>query len=301
METISDRNRSDRNLSDRELLKTILEAQKNEITEYQVYIRLSELSRDPKNAQVLRSIGETERRHSEYWKTKTGVDVKPRGFKVWRTVLLARLLGLTFVLKRMEKNEGTASKKYALLESAYPEARAISLDEAAHERDLLALLDEELLQYVGSIVLGLNGALVELTGALAGFTLALGDTKIISLAGLVTGISAAFSMAASDYLSSKAEGDPRASKSALYTGVAYIITVTLMILPFLLIPHKFISLTITLIIVVTIIFLFNYYISVAKDLNFKRRFLEMTIISLGVAAFSFLVGWLLKEALGISA
>lgn len=301
MASNSNRDQRGQKPSERELSKIILEAQKNEITEYHIYTRLSELSRDPKNAQVLRSIGETERRHSEYWKTKTGQDVKPRGFKVWRTVLLARLLGLTFVLKRMEKNEGTASKKYALLESAYPESRAISQDEAAHERELLALLDEELLQYVGSIVLGLNDALVELTGALAGFTLALGDTKIISLASLVTGISAAFSMAASDYLSSKAEGDPRASKSALYTGVAYIITVTLMILPFLLIPHKFISLTITLIIVVTIIFLFNYYISVAKDLNFKRRFLEMTIISLGVAAFSFLVGWLLKEALGISA
>ena len=286
---------------DAKMMKAALAAQRNEITEYHVYTQLAAVCKDPKNAEILKSIGEAERRHAAFWQTKTGKEVKPDGFKVFRTVFMARLLGLTFVLKRMEKNEGTASKAYAGLNEAFPETKQLSQDEADHERDLLAMLDEELLQYVGSIVLGLNDALVELTGALAGFTLALGDTKIISLAGLVTGISASFSMAASDYLSSKAEGDPRAAKSAIYTGVAYFITVVLMILPYLLISNKFLSLGITLSIVITIIFLFNYYLSVAKDLNFKRRFFEMTFISMGVAAFSFFIGWALKAVLGVDA
>jgi VIT1/CCC1 family predicted Fe2+/Mn2+ transporter len=286
---------------DAKLLKAALAAQRNEITEYQIYTRLAEVCKSSANAAVLRDIGEAERRHAGYWKTKTGVESKVDSFRVFRQVLLARILGLTFVLKRMEKNEGTASRRYFLLEEAFPETKKISQEEADHEKSLLAMLDEELLQYVGSIVLGLNDALVELTGALAGFTLALADSKIISLAGLVTGISAAFSMAASDYLSSKAEGDPRAAKSAVYTGVAYLITVILMILPFLLLSSKFVSLALTLCIVVCIIFLFNYYLSVAKDLNFKRRFWEMTLISLGVAAFSFCIGYILKGALGIDA
>jgi VIT1/CCC1 family predicted Fe2+/Mn2+ transporter len=282
-------------------VKAALAAQKQEITEYHVYMRLSEVCKDEKNAAVLRSIGEAERRHAAFWRSKTGVEVKPSGYRIFVQVLLARLLGLTFVLKRMERNEGTASRRYDELSAAFPETKKISEEEAAHERDLLGLLDEELLQYVGSIVLGLNDALVELTGALAGFTLALADTKIITLAGLVTGISAAFSMAASDYLSSKAEGDSRAAKSAVYTGVAYLITVVLMILPYLLLDSKFLSLGITLCIVVTIIYCFNYYLSVAKDLDFKRRFLEMTFISLGVAAFSFFIGWILKAVLGVDA
>ena len=42
-----------------------------------------------------------------------------------------------------------------------------------NESALLQLLDEEKLRYTGSIVLGLNDVLVELTGALAGLTLAL--------------------------------------------------------------------------------------------------------------------------------
>ena len=54
---------------------------------------------------------------------------------------------------------------------------------------------------------GLNDALVELTGALAGLTFAFKDSRTIALAGLITGISASFSMAASDYLSNKADDD----------------------------------------------------------------------------------------------
>ncbi|MGE5457600.1 MAG: VIT1/CCC1 transporter family protein, partial [Methanococcaceae archaeon] len=95
------------------------------------------------------------------------------------------------------------------------------------------------------------------------------------------------------------EGDPRARKSAVYTGISYIITVTLLILPFLLLSSKFIALGITLLTAVVIIFCFNYYISVTNELNFKHRFLEMTVISLGVAALSFLIGFILKGALGI--
>lgn len=216
-----------------------------------------------------------------------------------RTVFLARILGLTFVLKLMEIKEGTGSKLYTQLSSSFPEAEKLSKEERTHEASILAMLNEERLKYIGSIVLGLNDALVELTGALAGFTLALGDTKLISLAGLVTGISASLSMAASDYLSSRAEGDPKAKKSAVYTGISYLVTVILLILPFLLLSSKFIALAITLFTAVLIIFFFNYYISVTNELNFRHRFLEMTTISLGVAALSFLIGFVLKGALGI--
>jgi VIT1/CCC1 family predicted Fe2+/Mn2+ transporter len=287
------------------MLKAALVVQRKELTEYLIYTRLAKICRDPHNAEVLRSVGAAEQKHAAFWRSRTGKEVRPDGVKVFKTVLLARILGLTFILKRMEKNEGTASKQYMGLIAQFPEVKAISEEEAQHEQALLTMLDEERLRYVGSIVLGLNDALVELTGALAGFTLALGETKVISLAGLVTGISAAFSMAASEYLSCKAGAEAgqttasRAVKSALYTGTAYIITVILLILPFLLMPNKFAALGITLSVAVFIIFIFNYYLSTAKDLDFKRRFGEMTLISLGVAALSFGVGWILKNILDV--
>lgn len=281
--------------------RAALAAQRNEVTEHLVYSRLAATCKVPKNAEVLRSIGEAEAAHAEFWKGITGVEARPSAFRAFKSILFAKLFGLTFALKLMERGENRASRGYGELAKEVPGLDKIAADEDEHERTLLGMLDEERLRYVGSIVLGLNDALVELTGALAGFTLALGDTKLISLAGLVTGISAAFSMAASDYLSSKAEGDELAGKSAVYTGVAYLVTVILLILPFLLIASKFLCLGITLATAVLIIALFNYYISVAKDLAFKHRFLEMSGISLGVAAFSFFVGYVLKGVLGVDA
>lgn len=284
---------------DPKVRKTVLAVQRAEETEHLVYMRLAELTKDENNAEILRKIGIQEKGHARFWEKISGVEVKPDMWRVFRVVWLARILGLTFVLKLMEKREGTGSAVYTKLAEYFPESKKFAEEELVHEKQLLNMLDEESLQYVGSIVLGLNDALVELTGALAGFTLALSDNRIISLVGLVTGISAALSMAASDYLSSKADGESTAGKSALYTGVAYFITVILLITPFLLLDNQFIALGITLSTAVLIIFLFNYYISVAKDLNFKARFLEMTIISLGVAAFSFLVGYALKYLLGV--
>jgi VIT1/CCC1 family predicted Fe2+/Mn2+ transporter len=153
---------------------------------------------------------------------------------------------------------------------------------------------------VGSIVLGLNDALVELTGALAGLTFALQNASLIALAGLITGIAASFSMAASEYLSMKSEGETqRALKAALYTGAAYIVTVILLVIPYLVLANYFISLGVTLSVAVLIILFFNYYVSVAKDLDFRRRFLEMAGVSLGVAAFSFGVGYLIRIVLGV--
>ena len=284
---------------DQDIAKATRVIQRNEVTEYHVYTRLAKMCKNSHNADVLRTVGEEELAHSIYWKEKTGIEIKPVRFKIFWIILKARIFGLTFALKQMEYGERNAQKAYATLLAYFPEAKKIKDDEETHENALLNMLEEEKLQYVGSIVLGLGDALVELTGALAGFTLALGETKIISIAGMVTGVSAAFSMAASDYLAKRSENNPRAAKSALYTGITYIITVILLILPYLLLNNSFMALAITLSTAVLIIYLFTYYLSVAKDLNFIRRFLEMACISLGVAALSFVVGYILKIALDV--
>ncbi|HPO67957.1 MAG TPA: VIT1/CCC1 family protein [Paludibacteraceae bacterium] len=278
-----------------------MSVQRNEITEHFIYKRLAEGCKDQKNAEILHTISEQEKQHAAFWQEKTNLKVKPDRWRITYTVFLARLLGLSFVLKQMEKREGTGSKLYNELSSIIPETKIFAEEESIHEQQLLTMLDEERLQYVGSIVLGLNDALVELTGALAGFTLTLGTTRTISLAGLVTGISAALSMAASDYLSTKAEGNKKAKKSAAYTGIAYFFTVIFLILPFLLLSSRFFALSLTLLLAILIIFFFNYYISVAKELEFKSRFFEMCSISLGVAAFSFFIGYILNSILGVNA
>ncbi len=149
------------------------------------------------------------------------------------------------------------------------------------------------------MVLGLNDALVELSGTLAGLTFALKNTRLIALSGLITGISATLSMASSEYLSSKNRNEENAGKSAMYTGVAYLIAVAAMVLPYLLLTNYFIALASMLAAVLLIIVLFTYYTSVAKDLPFGPRFWEMALISIGVSGISFVIGILVKTWLGI--
>lgn len=282
-------------------IECILHMQQNEITEAAVYRAVAAFTKDGGNKAMLLRLAEEEEAHYNIWKGYTGRTLTPNRAKVFQRKLTAAVLGFTFTIKLMEKGEKGAQAVYSGLYDEVPEARAIEEQEAAHENALIEMLDEESLNYVGSMVLGLNDALVELTGTLAGLTLAMQNTRLIALSGLITGISATLSMASSEFLSAKSEGRTDALKSCTYTGVAYVITVALLVLPYLLFDpeHYLYALFCMLAIVVVIIVAFNYYLSVAKDLSFKKRFLEMAGISLGVAALSFVVGLLVKQFLGI--
>lgn len=283
-----------------ELMRELIKAQRNEITEYRIYTRLARVTKDPENSRVLASIGEDEGRHAEFWSTYTKVPPKPLRLKLFFYYWVSRILGLIFGIKLMERGEEKAQIDYAKIAAAIPEGARIRDEEEEHEDKLIDMLDEERLSYMGSVVLGLNDALVELTGALAGLTFALRDARLIAIAGLITGIAASFSMAASEYLSQKSEGQAdRAGKSAIYTGIAYIFTVFALILPYLLMANPFYALPISLTAAVIIIAGFNYYISVAQDLPFGKRFWEMTLLSFGVAGFSFLVGIVIRSVFGI--
>ena len=108
-------------------------------------------------------------------------------------------------------------------------------------------------------------------------------------------------MAASEYLSTRSEDTKKEPvRAAIYAGIAYIITVALLVTPYLLMPDRFyLDLAIALTTSVIIIAVFNYYISVAKGENFRARFLEMAGLSLGVAIFSFIIGYFIRQWLGI--
>ena len=281
--------------------KIILKMQQNELTESVIYEKIAKFAKGEENKETLRRLAKEERAHYEIWKTYTEKEMKPQGMKVFLYSLIARVLGFTFAVKRMERGEKGAQTEYAILEREVVESTHIRQQEEEHEHALLAMLDEESLHYVGSMVLGLSDALVELTGSLAGFAFALQNCRLVALSGLIVGISATFSMASSEFLSAKSEGRTDALKSCLYTGVAYLVTVAALILPFLLFPSDqyIYALLCMLGIIVLIIAAFTYYTSVAQDLKFGSRFLEMAIISISVAVISFVVGILAKKFLGV--
>ena len=282
-------------------LAIVRKMQQSELTESVIYEKIAGFVGGEENKATLLRLSREEKAHYEIWKRYTGIEMKPETGKVLKYTILARTLGFTFAVKLMEKGEGNAQEEYALLAEEVAESIAIRKQEEEHEGALLEMLDEERLQYVGSMVLGLNDALVELTGSLAGFAFALQNNRLIALSGLIVGISATFSMASSEFLAARSEGRSDALKSCSYTGIAYLLTVIALIAPYLLLPAgSYIpALICMLAVVILIIGGFTYYTSVAQDQPFKSRFLEMAGISITVAVVSFIVGILAKQFLGV--
>ena len=284
-----------------EALAVIRKMQQGELTESVIYEKIAKFAKGEENKATLMRLSGEEKAHYEIWKTYTGEEMKPEKAKVFKYTLIARLLGFTFAVKLMERGEENAQIEYDLLSREVEESAKIRQEEEEHEQALLAMLDEEKLQYVGSMVLGLNDALVELTGSLAGFAFALQNTRLIALSGLIVGISATFSMASSEFLAARSEGRSDALKSCSYTGIAYLLTVIALIAPYLLLgtTQYIAALVCMLLVVVLIIAGFTYYTSVAMDQPFRSRFLEMAGISISVAVVSFIVGILAKQFLGV--
>jgi VIT1/CCC1 family predicted Fe2+/Mn2+ transporter len=282
------------------LKHALMAFQRNEITEHLVYKRLANSSGD-KNRGVLSRISADELRHYGIWKKYTSIDVKPDSIKIFFYIALVKLFSLTFAIKMMEKGEGRAQYSYKQVAEDFEEASLVMEEEERHEKELISLIDEDKLNYISSMILGLNDALVELTGTLAGLSFAFQNTRLIGIAGLITGIAAALSMMSSEYLAKKSDrGDKNPLKASMYTGIAYIIAVVLLVMPFFIFQVYYTAIFSTLAIAVVVILFFTYFISVTKEVPFLSRFLEMSAISLGVAGLSFLIGYGLRAFLHVS-
>jgi VIT1/CCC1 family predicted Fe2+/Mn2+ transporter len=283
-----------------DLKEKILRVQKSEITDHVVYKKLASILKDKKHSEILRNTSQEELNHYEFLKNLTNQESNPDKLKIFIYVFIAKVFGLNFGLKLMESGEDIAQDTYEQIKEISPKIDEIIKDETKHENELISLIDEERLKYVSSMVLGLNDALVELSGALVGFTLALQKTRLVAIVGLITGIAASMSMAASEYLSTKQEEtDKNPLKASIYTGFAYIGTVVLLVLPYFLFKNIYFSLSLVVLDALLLIFIFTFYISVAKELDFKKRFLEMAGISLGVAVINFGIGLIIRNVFGV--
>lgn len=283
------------------ILQRILQFQRDELTSSILYEYIAGRQKDEGNRNALMEIAKAERSHYTTWKGYTGQELRPNMLKIFFYKIIHMLLGDTFTIKLFEIGETFGAQELREIEEEIPEARTIMKEEEEHEDRLMEMVDEERLHYIGSMVLGLNDALVELTGTIAGLTFALMNTRLVALSGIITGVSATLSMAASNYLAERADGNAKALKSSFYTGMAYLVTVALMVLPYLLLPNSLYlaAFAILLAVVVMIIAVFNYYVSVVQSIPFWPRFAEMGTISLSVAAISFVIGLLAKHLLGI--
>ena len=284
-----------------EVKSKILTMQKGEITEHFIYQKLAESVKDTHNRNVLQRIAKDELGHHNLWERYTGERPHPSRLKTWLYYLISRVFGLTFGIKLMELGEEQAQAAYAEIAQFVPVASNVARDENRHERQLISLIDEERLRYTADMVRGLNVALVELTGTLAGLTLALPESDLIILAGLITGAAMVLSVASTEYLATKSgEGGHSPLKAVLYGGLANVITFVFLLFPYFIFHNVYMSMGLMIFNAIVVVFLFSFYISVAKEISFRRRFSEMVLISLGVAALAFAIGYLARTLLHIN-
>ena len=216
-----------------ELMKLVKKAQIDEERGAILYEFMAKKEKNEENKKILMQMSKDEKKHAEVWKNITKKELKPSKLSILKYKFLTIVMGITFVIKTMQRKENLAQNGYEKMMKELPEAAKMLEDERRHEKELYNMIDEERLNYIGAMVLGLNDALVELTGAIAGVTFALANTRLVALTGIITGISATLSMTASNYLAERADNNPKALKSSIYTGVAYLITVALLVLFFI--------------------------------------------------------------------
>ncbi len=286
---------------EKEALEKLIKFQKDEITGYKIYKKLSEInSVNEKNKDILRKIAKDEMNHYKILSKYTKKEIKPNPFVVFFYIIIARLFGIVFCVKVMEAAEEDAQLSYRSIQDLIPEAKKIIEDETNHEKLLMNMLYEERIEYVSSMVLGISDAIVELTGALAGVSLALQNAKLIGIVGVVTGISASLSMGSSEYLSQKSEKNEHPLKAAFYTTFAYFVTVLALVIPFFVFQDFYYSLLLMFFDAFVVILVFSFFVAIVKETSFKRSFLEMFLISFSVSIVSFVIGYLARKILNVS-
>jgi vacuolar iron transporter family protein len=297
-----------------EQVRRIARAQaREELFDVELYSALAKRSKaDDENRRILERLLEHERRHAGFWLHLAGVPAskaRPSRLKLASLLFASRLLGLAFTIRWLERGEQRAIARYSKLleERALPpeheeKLRAIISDEQGHEHELEQRVADERMLYLGAAVLGLNDALVELTGGLTGLSSSISDPRLIGFSALVVGLAAAMSMAASNFLSvdigeEATELQPR--KAAAYTGTAYVLVVLVLVAPFFLSDNRRLALGSSWAGAVLVIAAFSYYSAVVQHVSFRRRFLLMCALGLGVAVISFGLGTLIGTVLGI--
>lgn len=268
----------------------------NELTEHFVYARLAAREKNPANRLLLERMSVQEKEHYELWrKLAPEVQVKPRQMVIFGFSLMRTFLGVTFTTKFLETHENHAVSQYQKLLADIPPENRVYLEqiieeEKSHEKALLAQIKEKRVSYLSFIVLGLADAIVEITGVHAGFLGVTGSTLVAGVSGIIVGFAAAISMGSAAYLQAKQDPDRSAVVSAFSTGIAYIISVILLALPYFWMDRMIPAFIVSTVVGIFLIGGFTYYGAVVFDRKFWREFIEAAGLMLGTAVATFFVG-----------
>jgi len=280
----------------------------DELTDCVVYKKLSGLGFEKRHrfSGTLKKLSSMEYGHYRFWsKYCPDRKIQVSNFKVYSIILIRLLLGVTFAVKLLERNEMNTIKKYKDISRRIPQKdqgqfKRIIADEVGHENEFVSQFDEPHIRYISFIVLGLADALVEIAGIHAGSLGIYDKTELAGLAGIIAGAAASIAMASAAYAQAKTGFKGSATLSAIYTGISYFFTAVILATPYFLTDVMIYALTASLIFAVVLTAFISFYGSVISGAAFKKDFIEITSIVFGATVALYLIGIAIGYLTGIT-
>jgi VIT1/CCC1 family predicted Fe2+/Mn2+ transporter len=166
---------------------------------------------------ILGELIPVETRHLSFWRAFFKIDDArldfPRRVKMKVLIAFARLMGPVGVHLTLEAIEIYGIRKYLAIWERYRHTelgvavRGILADEFEHEDEIVSRAGSRRIDpgRVRSVFLGFNDGLVEILGAVSGFFAALGEPRLVLMAGVSVAAAGAFSMGAGAYAAASSE------------------------------------------------------------------------------------------------
>jgi len=280
----------------------------DEYVDHVVYSKLANQEKKGDRKEILIKLAMQEKRHMEFWAKLIDNDIRIRfllKLRIYFTIFLRYLFGLTFAIKFLERNEKKVIAEYkkvldGMVGENKEKLQEIIQDEIEHENYWISQIKEGSVTYIGFIVLGLADAIIEITGVHAGFLGVTTSTIIAGIAGLVVGVSASIAMAAAAYLQAQQGNIGKPRISAIYTGLSYILAAVALATPYFLTHNMWLAFTLSLIVALLLLAYFNYYSAVLSERVFLKEYLFNSGLILLTAFVSFLFGQFLGQFFGIT-
>lgn len=285
-----------------------LESANDEYTDYAVYKRLSDLKFEKRRgfSRTLRRLAGMEYRHYLFWsKYCPGRKAAINRVKVYLIIFVRFILGITFAVRYLERNESNTIKKYKEVAHLVPskdkkQFNQMIADEEEHELKFSQEFQEPHIKYISFIVLGLADALVEIAGIHAGSLGIYNSTELAGLAGIIAGAAASVAMASAAYAQAKTGFKGSATLSAIYTGISYFVTAVILATPYFLTKVMVNALGTSLFFAVILIAFISFYGSVISGAVFRKDFMEITGIMFGATIALYLLGTAIRYFTGIT-
>jgi VIT1/CCC1 family predicted Fe2+/Mn2+ transporter len=295
-------------LSTKTLREVAIEGGKDELTDHAVYKRLSTLGvgRNREFNKTLAKLAATELGHYEFWKKYApDEEIKANRLGVFLAILVKLILGTTFAVRYLERNETNVIRRYKSVAHMIPpedtERFQLMLnDEEEHEKGFELQIQGGLVLYISFVVLGIADAVVEISGIHAGSLGIYNSTRLAGLAGVVAGGAASIAMASAAFAQAKQGFQGSARVAAVYTGISYFATAVVLASPYFFTETMTLALGASLFLAVLLVAFNSFYSTVISGKSFSRDFLSITGVMFGATLALYILGIVIRYVFGIS-